>query len=204
MWSTGLGHGDRFYVTDIDPERPGLEVWYSYEDPHPQNGVSLWDARTGNLVFGTDSETIDNEIDRALVGDIDPAYPGMEVWADRFFYTAKGEAILGDIPPLDGLVWWDADPLRELQTRGRVSKWQGPVLTSDIEGNVMAWADILGDWREEIITYTSGELRIYTTIIPAIDRRVCLMQDPLYRIDVALKAMGYDQVPMTSYYLGSD
>ena len=167
MWSTGLGHGDRFYVTDIDPERPGLEVWYSYEDPHPQNGVSLWDAHTGNLIFGTDSETIDNEIDRALVGDIDPAYPGMEVWADRFFYTAKGEAILGDIPPLDGLVWWDADPLRELQTRGRVSKWQGPVLTSDIEGNVMAWADILGDWREEIITYTSGELRIYTTIIPA-------------------------------------
>ena len=49
----------------------------------------------------------------------------------------------------------------------------------------MAWADILGDWREEIITYTSGELRIYTTIIPATDRRVCLMQDPLYRIDVA-------------------
>ena len=204
MWSTGLGHGDRFYVTDIDPERPGLEVWYSYEDPHPQNGVSLWDARTGNLIFGTDSETIDNEIDRALVGDIDPAYPGMEVWADRFFYTAKGEAISGDIPPLDGLVWWDADPLREIQTRGSVSKWQGPVLTSDIEGNVMAWADILGDWREEIITYTPNELRIYTTIIPAADRRVCLMQDPLYRIDVALKAMGYDQVPMTSYYLGSD
>ena len=68
----------------------------------------------------------------------------------------------------------------------------------------MAWADILGDWREEIITYTPNLLRIYTTIIPATDRRVCLMQDPLYRIDVALKAMGYDQVPMTSYYLGSD
>ena len=48
------------------------------------------------------------------------------------------------------------------------------------------------------------ELRIYTTVIPASDRRVCLMQDPLYRIDIALKAMGYDQVPMTSYYLGSN
>ena len=94
MWSTGLGHGDRFYVTDIDPERPGLEVWYSYEDPHPQNGVSLWDAHTGNLIFGTDSETIDNEIDRALVGDIDPAYPGMEVWADRFFLYGQGRSHL--------------------------------------------------------------------------------------------------------------
>jgi rhamnogalacturonan endolyase len=204
MWSTGLGHGDRFYVTDINPARPGMEVWYSYEDPHPQNGVSLWDAHTGNLIFGTDSETLDNEIDRALVGDIDPAHPGMELWADRFFYTAAGEAIPGEIPPLDGLVWWDADALRELQTRGGVSKWQGPTLTNDIEGNVMAWADILGDWREEIITYVDGELRIYTTVIPAADRRVCLMQDPLYRIDVALKSMGYDQIPMTSYYLGSD
>ncbi len=45
MWSTGMGHGDRFYVTDIDPARPGLEIWYSYEDPHPRNGVSLWDAQ---------------------------------------------------------------------------------------------------------------------------------------------------------------
>ena len=68
----------------------------------------------------------------------------------------------------------------------------------------MAWADILGDWREEIITYVDGELRIYTTIIPAIDRRVCLMQDSIYRIDVVLKSMGYDQVPMTSYFLGSN
>ena len=49
-----------------------------------------------------------------------------------------------------------------------------------------------------------GELRVYTTVIPAADRRVCLMQDPLYRIDVALKFMGDDQIPMTSYYLGSD
>ena len=30
------------------------------------------------------------------------------------------------------------------------------------------------------------------------------MQDPIYRIDVALKSMGYDQVPMTSYFLGSN
>jgi len=67
----------------------------------------------------------------------------------------------------------------------------------------MAWADILGDWREEIITFYRGDLRIYTTVIPAQDRRVCLMQDHLYRLDVGLKSMGYDQVPMTSYYLGS-
>ena len=202
MWSTGLGHGDRFYISDINPAHPGLEVWYCYEDPHPQNGVSLWDARTGDLLWGTREETKDDQVDRCLAADIDPNYPGMECWGDKFYFTAGGEPIPGDVPPTDGLVWWDADPLREIERRGQVYKWQGPVLTDNIKGRARIWADILGDWREEIITYYGGELRIYTTVIPAADRRACLMQDPIYRFDVAFKAMGYDLVPMTSYYLG--
>lgn len=204
LWSTGLGHGDRFYISDIDPFHPGLEVWYSYEDPHPQNGVSLWDAKTGALLFGTQTETGDDQVDRALVADIDPEYPGMECWATDFFFSAQGKIINEKCPPLDGLVWWDADPLRELQVRNRIFKWKGATLTDKIEGRVMNWVDIIGDWREEIVTYQNDEIRIYTTAIPATDRRVCLMQDSLYRIDVALKAMGYDQPPMTSYYLGNE
>jgi hypothetical protein len=38
-----------------------------------------------------------------------------------------------------------------------------------------------------------------SAVPPAADRRVCLMQDPIYRMDVACAAMGYYQVPMTSY-----
>lgn len=202
LWSTGYGHGDRFYVTDIDPDRPGLEIWYSYEDPHPRNGIGLWDAKTGNLIFGLDEEIKDNQIARALVGDIDPNYPGMECWADGYLFSSKGERIPGEVPPRDGLVWWDADLLREIHTRGRVYKWKGPVLTEGIQGRHMLWGDILGDWREEIVTFADGEVRIYSTIIPAADRRVTLMQDPLYRIDVGLIVQGYVHVPMTSYYLG--
>jgi rhamnogalacturonan endolyase len=63
-------------------------------------------------------------------------------------------------------------------------------------------ADIVGDWREEIVTVEQGELRIYSTTIPARNRRVSLMQDPLYRNDVAHRSMGYPHVPMTSFYLG--
>lgn len=29
LWSTGLGHPDKAYLTDIDPTRPGLEVFYA-------------------------------------------------------------------------------------------------------------------------------------------------------------------------------
>ena len=201
MWSTGLGHGDRFYLSDIDPDRPGLEVWYIIEEPHPQKGASLWDARTGDLVFGIREPNNDNELGRALVGDIDPDYPGMECAGESHFYSAKGEKLDGPVPPQDFLVWWDADQLREICSRRTVSKWKGDVL-SNIPGSVQLTADILGDWREEIVTYSNGELRIYSTVIPAADRRVCLLQDPLYRNDVTHRSMGYTHYPMTSYYLG--
>jgi rhamnogalacturonan endolyase len=201
MWSTGLGHGDRFFVSDIDPERPGLEVWYTIEDPHPQNGVSLWDALSGALIFGTREATKDNQVAGGLAGDIDPGYPGMEVWGDRFFFSARGAIIEGPVPPQNELVWWDGDLLREIHSRGTVSKWKGGSLATT-EGSVQHVADILGDWREEILTFVDGELRIYRTAIPAADRRVCLMQDPLYRNDVTHRSMGYPHVPMTSYYLG--
>jgi rhamnogalacturonan endolyase len=126
----------------------------------------------------------------------------MEVWADKYFFTAKGEKIPGAVPPQNELVWWDADPLRELLSRGVISKWQGPEV-GKVQGFTQHVADIQGDWREEIVTFSNGELRIYSTTIPAADRRVTLMQDPVYRHDVTHRSMGYPHVPMTSYYLGS-
>ena len=201
MWSTGLGHGDRFYLSDIDPDRPGLEVWYTIEDPHPRDGVCLVDTRTGHIIFGAGEPNKDNQIAGGLAGDIDPNYPGMECWGDKFFFSSKGQLIEGQVPPQNELVWWDADLLRELHSRGVISKWKGSVL-GNTQGIVQHVADILGDWREEVVTFTNGELRIYSTVIPAVDRRVSLMQDPLYRNDVTHRSMGYTHVPMTSYYLG--
>ena len=83
-----------------------------------------------------------------------------------------------------------------------IGKWKGPVLSSGLQGQIHLVADLLGDWREEIVTFTAGELRIYSTTIPAKDRRVCLMQDHIYRHDVTHRSMGYPHVPQLSYYLG--
>jgi rhamnogalacturonan endolyase len=152
-------------------------------------------------LFGIDEPNADNQIAGGLVGDIDPRHSGMEVWGDKFFFSSKGEKIAGPVPPQNELVWWDADLLRETHSRGTIAKWQGPVL-GKTDGSVQHVADILGDWREEIVTLAAGELRIYSTTIPATDRRVTLMQDPLYRNDVTHRSMGYPHVPMTSYYLG--
>ena len=194
---------------DIDPDHPGWEIWYIIEEPHPRNGACLVDARTGQILFGADEPTRDNELGTCLAADIDPTHPGMELAGGRFYYSSQGIRLPGQVPPQGLTVWWDADPLREFIGRGGLSKWNGnglsPIEGTRIEGNIVQVADILGDWREELVAVTAGELRIYSTTIPAADRRICLMQDPLYRSDVTHHTMGYTnrQYPMTSYYLGT-
>jgi rhamnogalacturonan endolyase len=65
-------------------------------------------------------------------------------------------------------------------------------------------ADILGDWREEVIWRTSDNtaLRIYTTTIPATNRIYTLMHDPQYRLGIAWQNGAYNQPPHTGFYLG--
>jgi len=209
LWGTGLGHGDRSYMGDIDPDNPGWEIWYIIEEPHPRNGACLVDARTGMILFGADESNRDNELGSCMAADFDSAHRGPELAGGRFYYTSKGIRLEGDIPPQGLMAWWDADLSREFVSRRGLAKWESGRLVSiqgtQIEGFVQQVADIQGDWREEIVTVTGGELRIYSTIIPAADRRVCLMQDPLYRNDICHHTMGYTNrhYAMTSYYLGN-
>jgi rhamnogalacturonan endolyase len=70
----------------------------------------------------------------------------------------------------------------------------------EFEGRLVGMGDIVGDWREEIVVCLPGELRVYTTTIPTSRRRVTLAEDPLYRKDMALQAMGYIYPPQLSYH----
>jgi rhamnogalacturonan endolyase len=96
-------------------------------------------------------------------------------------------------------VYWDADPQAELIARRRIADYGSTTVQQEIEGDVVLIADVLGDWREEIFTSRPGELRIYTTPISATDRRVCLLQDPVYRNTVAAASQGYFYNAMLSY-----
>jgi len=209
LWGTGLGHGDRSYMGDIDPDNPGWEIWYIIEEPHPRNGACLVDVRTGMILFGADESNRDNELGSCMAADFDPAHPGLELAGGRFYYTSKGIRLEGDVPPQGLMAWWNADLLREFVSRKGLAKWESgglvPIQGDQIVGSVQQVADIQGDWREELVTVTGGELRIYSTVIPAADRRVCLMQDPLYRNDICHHTMGYTNrhYAMTSYYLGT-
>lgn len=217
LWSTGLGHPDHFYVGDIDPSRPGLEIYYGIETRQRKgNGMCLVDARTGTILWGITQPT-QHVHGHGLCSDIDAAHPGSECYSAEsdpargkslawaLLHDAKGNVLSRE--PLDGFgprcAYWDADPQREIVRSRGIFDYGSDKALAKLEGSFVAVADILGDWREEIITSVPGELRIYTTTIPAADRRPCLMQDRLYRMDVVAAAMGYYQVPMTSFDLAT-
>lgn len=202
IWQLDLRHNDVGHIANIDPDRPGLEIFYGIESGRPEkNGVCLVDARTGEIIWGYEGRT--NHIHgRGMIGNIDPGHSGMECYTgeqrlDKFFlYNAKGELLsdesFGTLSP--NAVWWDADKQKEIIVGQNVFKYQADTLLQ-IEGRVIAVADILGDWREEIITALPGEIRIYSTNIFADNRKVCLMQNRQYRIGVANNTMGYPPAP---------
>jgi rhamnogalacturonan endolyase len=198
LWNLGLGHPDAAYVADILPERPGLEIIYAFETRQVRNGFCLVEAKSGKLIWGCDHPTTHLH-SQGLFADIDPANPGPEFYSgekaapDRWLYSARDGKLLsreelGSLAPTP--VFWDDTPLKAYVNRGRLVKYHGPQL-GEIKGRVVAVGDLLGDWREEIITSVPGELRIYTSTIPATSRRPCALQDRAYRTDVALEAMGY-------------
>ncbi len=200
MWGVGLNHNDCAVVADIDPDRPGLEVFFNIETGANKNGVCLADAATGEIVWGYNKPTV-HVHSGATVGDYDPEYPGMECYArpDRgdnrsFFYTSKGERLSDQVKMDDAVpLWWDADETKELLRNGYIYKFKGDTLGRNYPGSLIA--DLYGDWREEIIATLPGEIRIYSTTIPATTRKVCLMQNHEYRMDVASFSVGYPVYP---------
>lgn len=208
-WTTGYGHPDFCFVGDIDPLHPGLEIFYGIEPRRENHALCLVDAKTGTVLWGLEQPTNHVGTD-GMCADIDARYPGSECHAadldkERHFarswlFSAQGQMLSDQRQStMSQPVYWDADPQRELLRGARICDFPAGEHPPKVVGHLVAVADVVGDWREELITSTPGELRIYTTTIPAKDRRVCLMQDPIYRLDLAVATMGYYGAPMLSY-----
>ena len=216
LYATGLGHGDAMHLSDLDPDRPGLEVWAIHESPRHPYGANLRDAATGQVLWGLELR----DPGRGLSLDLDPRHRGSECWANSSdgLYDCTGQKISDAKPRSCNMgVWWDGDPQRELLDGTTISKWDytgGTTITllsadgcsrnNGSKANPCLCADILGDWREEVIWRTSDnkELRIFTTTIPTDRRLRTLMHDPIYRLGIAWQNVAYNQPAHPGFYLG--
>ena len=225
--STGLAHGDRFIISDIDPDRPGLEGFAIQQSA--LLGQCLYDAGTGERIKEWYLPSV-YDVGRGACLDIDASHKGYEIlsYADEFVYDCKGEKTgqtrSGSM--FEG-VWWDGRLQREWLNSPGGSGWGTNLMVTRVLGDRLcefsqesSWAthaatgtrpafmgDVTGDWREEVILASQNAdgctgLVGYTTNIPTNYSIYTLQQDPHYRGDITTR--GYYQHPNTGFYLGGD
>ena len=214
LYTTGWGHGDALHMSDMDPDRPGLEVWDIHETPNPTcGGGEFRDARTGALIFGLPST---NDYGRGCAANV-TTVKGYQMWsgATNALFNCKGQSI-GRRPSSDNfVVWWDTDVIRDLLDSNHIDRY-GPssdtrLLTAaecssnnGTKSTPCLSADLFGDWREEVIWRTTDNtaLHIYTTVNPATNRFYTFMHNPQYREAIAWQNTAYNQPPHPSFYVG--
>lgn len=218
LYSTGLGHGDAIHLTAFDPGSRKLQVWDCHENK--RDGSTFRDAATGEVLFQIKSNI---DVGRCMAADIDPNHKGVEMWsiASEGIRNIKGEAIN---PTTRGVsinmaCWWDGDLSRELLDGTRISKYNPQkgyaeeifhceecIENNGTKSNPVLCADILGDWREEVIFRTRDNkyLRIYVSPHETPYRFHSFLEDPVYRISIATQNVAYNQPTQPGFYFGSD
>jgi hypothetical protein len=213
-WATGYGHGDANHVGDFDPDSPGLEVWQVSENKGSEPDHYMIRARDGQVLWRNGSG---NDNGRGMIGDIDARYPGQEAWSNSVggTFRANGTQFTTTKPSSANFrVYWDGDLQDELLTGNKIDKWNGNgssrLLT--LTGNSCngtketpnICADILGDWREEVILHDgANRLYIHTTTIPTDHKLYTLMHDPVYRNAISWQQSSYNQPAHLGFFLGA-
>lgn len=218
-----LGHGDAMHVADIDPARPGLEIFTVHEGAtSAPYGTALRDAATGEVLFGAYSG---RDTGRGMIGDVRTDVPGMEVWSSMpagteasGLLSATGDVLSPANPGTNMSIRWAGDlttqvvngaqavtPTIDDWTRGTLLTASGTLTNNGTKGNPALVADVLGDWREELLVRTadSTALRMYLSSEPTTHKLYTLMHDPQYRVETARQQTTYNQPAYTSFHLAS-
>ncbi|MFM9274342.1 rhamnogalacturonan lyase [Pseudarthrobacter sp. NKDBFgelt] len=211
-----LGHGDAMHVTDLDPTRPGKEIFTVHEGgTYAPYGYAMRDAATGEVLFGAYSG---KDTGRGMIGDVDPSVPGIENWAIGM-QSADGDKLSTATPGTNMSIKWAADMTTQIingageQTptiddwkRGRLLTAEGTRTNNGTKGTPSLVADVVGDWREEMLVRTadSSALRMYLSTEVTNHKLYSLMHDPQYRAEVARQNTTYNQPSYTDFYFASD
>lgn len=220
LYRTGGGHGDALHLGKFISNRQGLQVFMPHEEeqpPYPYN-VSLRDAATGEILYSKPQTGAD--VGRGIIADISDKWPGDEYWASdaRKVYSC-GKPVSSLRLPMNFRIYWDGDLLDELLDGTRVTKPDAELKNlatiadfrrhgqriracNGSKNTPCLQADLLGDWREEVIlrdSETNSDIYIFSTDIPSPHRLPCLMEDRVYRLAIASQQTCYNQPPHLSY-----
>lgn len=224
LYATGYGHGDAMHLTDLLPDRDGLEVFQVHETEDSYHGWDIHDAATGEIIHNGIIANTDNG--RGIAYDIDIDTRGFEFSsaADTQVRSAvTGEVVTTNTTTRNFRVYWDGDLQDNILDGNILDDWAsgstqriypkdgynlysiGTASTcNSTKKTPNLVADILGDWREEILLWDGSDschLNIFSTSIATDFRVPTLMHDHVYRLAVAWQNVAYNQPPHLGYYL---
>lgn len=215
LYANGMGHGDAGHIGDMDPDHKGIELWLVREGATAGSaGSYLIDGVTGKTIW-QHTMTADDDVGRGCAADIDASNPGYEMWSSATdgTYSCKGKKISSNKGSVNFRIYWDGDLQDELLDGNKIDKWNGNGTTrlltatgsshNGTKSTPNVTADILGDWREELILCDASKLYLTTTTIPTANKLYTLMHDPTYRAGVASEQSSYNQPPHLGFYLGA-
>jgi hypothetical protein len=206
--ATSNGHGDALHVGMLIAGK-GIQVFMPHET---EGGHDCHDASTCTFNFNTSGASDNGR--------------GVAEWVSMTSTTSasctSGQG--GSVNCADGspgapsagtnfLIYWDADESREILDGTVISKAGGGGLLSatgcsasnGTKQTPTLTADLLGDWREELVLreLSGAALRVYTTTNVTTRRIYTLMHDPTYRMQVSFEQSSYNQPPHVGFHIGA-
>lgn len=223
LYRTGLGHGDALHLGDMIPSNPGMEVLMCHE--HSPYGIDIRDAKTGTILI---RQTESGDTGRGLAAHFDSSRKDWQFLTSgrAAMYNCSDESVnasswaLGSSGAgINCRVYWDGDLYDEFFDKSIIAHWNGNSfdryqfnggnylwgnLNNSSKNNPCVLGDLLGDWREEIVTWTGDaangfKLYINTTNYESTNRLPHLMDDLQYRVQVVNQNVCYNQPPHLSY-----
>ena len=233
LYATGYGHGDAIHVGKMIPDSTDLYVFDVHEEKlkSPHGSWDLHNARTGYIVHHGGPAESDNG--RGMAAALSTSYRGYEFWSsdDRQPRLASsGSTVINKSCSVNFRIYWDGTYVDQLfdgsydkdndKASPFIQKWNGSSFTNVISFGSETYnnpqtcnttkatpclqADILGDWREELVMWNHSdpsEIMIFTTWTATNYMVPTLMHDHTYRMGVAWQNTAYNQPPHLGYYL---
>jgi hypothetical protein len=205
--SSGMGHGDAMHVGELVVGK-GISVFSVHES---LGGMDCHDASTCTFYFKVTSPGTDTGrgvAEYVSASDLTAATCSSSVGGN--VNCGTGAASSGNAGA-NFLIYWNADESRELLNGTSITGNGASLTATGCMGNngtkntPTLTADLLGDWREEVVWREIGDaaLRVYTTTDVTKRRIYTLMHDPTYRAQVAFEQSGYNQPPHVGFHIGA-
>ncbi len=208
-WALYRGHPDIVAVNRIIPGLPGRQIYYVVES-RVHAGVYVVDASSGKILWKLNAEDDPRWVHghTGWAADIWEASPGLELLANRdghaaedlVLFSSTGKILVNPFPRGWRPVNWTGASVRDLiSTDGRrlgrftgssVEELPGQTPVGDVQCSVRMVADILGDYRDELICVgrtPNGNvgLLVFSNIDPVRKRELTRTANREYRLWLA-------------------